>query len=62
MIKTLRQLKNGFQVNAIKRKFSAAYNQPMSGNDMPRAGGIATFMRLPHYASAKGMINSLFFI
>ncbi|MDC8784246.1 agmatinase [Roseateles koreensis] len=30
-------------------------NQPLSGNAMPRFGGIATMMRLPHVASAAGL-------
>ena len=30
-------------------------NQPLSGNDMPRFGGIATMMRLPFVASAQGL-------
>lgn len=30
-------------------------NQPLSGNEMPRFGGIATMMRLPHQVSAKGL-------
>jgi len=29
--------------------------QPLSGNDMPRFGGIATMMRLPQVASAQGL-------
>jgi guanidinobutyrase len=29
--------------------------QPLSGNQMPRCGGIATMMRLPHVASAVGL-------
>ncbi len=29
------------------------YNQPLGGNDMPRFGGIATMMRLPHVANAS---------
>lgn len=31
------------------------YNQPLSGNEMPRPGGIASFMRLPVYNNAKGL-------
>jgi guanidinobutyrase len=34
---------------------SSEFNQPLGGNDMPRFGGIATMMRLPHLASAKGL-------
>lgn len=30
-------------------------HQPLSGNDMPRFGGIATMMRLPHVADATGL-------
>ena len=30
-------------------------NQPLGGNDMPRSGGIATMMRLPHAATAEGL-------
>lgn len=29
--------------------------QPLGGNEMPRCGGIATMMRLPHVASAAGL-------
>jgi len=32
-----------------------AKNQPLSGNAMPRFGGIATMMRLPFAASAQGL-------
>ena len=31
------------------------FNQPLGGNEMPRFGGIATMMRLPHVASAAGL-------
>jgi len=31
------------------------FNQPLGGNEMPRFGGIATMMRLPHVANAKGL-------
>jgi guanidinobutyrase len=31
------------------------FHQPLSGNDMPRYGGIATMMRLPHLPSAEGL-------
>lgn len=31
------------------------FNQPQSGNDMPRFGGIATMMRLPQATSAAGL-------
>jgi guanidinobutyrase len=34
---------------------SEPFNQPLSGNDMPRFGGIATMMRLPHAPSAAGL-------
>ncbi|QBR01330.1 agmatinase [Paraburkholderia pallida] len=30
-------------------------NQPLGGNDMPRFGGIATMMRLPHAATTEGL-------
>ena len=30
-------------------------NQPLGGNEMPRFGGIATMMRLPHVQSAAGL-------
>ena len=30
-------------------------HQPLGGNEMPRFGGIATMMRLPHKASADGL-------
>jgi guanidinobutyrase len=31
------------------------FNQPIGGNDMPRFGGIATMMRLPHVPNAKDL-------
>ncbi len=31
------------------------YNQPLGGNDMPRFGGPATFMRLPTQETAEGL-------
>lgn len=31
------------------------YHKPLSGNVMPRFGGIATMMRLPHLMSAEGL-------
>jgi guanidinobutyrase len=31
------------------------FNQPLGGNDMPRFGGIATMMRLPHQPTAEGL-------
>ncbi len=31
------------------------FNQPLGGNDMPRAGGPGTMMRLPAQATAKGL-------
>ena len=31
------------------------FNQPLGGNQMPRFGGPATFMRLPSASSAKGL-------
>ena len=35
----------------MKKKF----NQPLGGNDMPRFGGIATMMRLPHVPNSQGL-------
>ncbi len=32
-----------------------SFNQPLGGNDMPRFGGPATMMRLPHQPSAEGL-------
>lgn len=32
-----------------------SFNQPLGGNDMPRFGGIATMMRLPHATSPQGL-------
>lgn len=32
-----------------------SFNQPLSGNDMPRCGGIATMLRLPFCDSAAGL-------
>ncbi len=35
-------------------------HQPLGGNEMPRFGGIATMLRLPHLQSAEGwMLPSL---
>jgi len=34
---------------------SSKFNQPLGGNEMPRFGGIATMMRLPHVANAEGL-------
>lgn len=34
---------------------AASFNQPVSGNDMPRFGGIATMMRLPMAETAQGL-------
>ena len=31
------------------------FNQPLGGNDMPRFGGIATMMRLPHVPNSHGL-------
>ena len=31
------------------------FNQPLSANDMPRAGGIASMMRLPQHDTAEGL-------
>ncbi|KAG8176493.1 hypothetical protein JTE90_024922 [Oedothorax gibbosus] len=41
--------------NGFVRKFCSKFNQPLSANDMPRPGGIATFMRLPFSPTAKGL-------
>ncbi|MGP9525603.1 arginase family protein, partial [Psychrobacter sp. AOP7-D1-15] len=32
-----------------------SFNQPLSGNEMPRFGGFASMMRLPTQADAKGL-------
>ena len=34
---------------------SSEYNQPLSGNEMPRFGGIASLFRLPVQATAQGL-------
>ena len=34
---------------------SSVYNQPLSGNAMPRTGGPATMMRLPAAETAAGL-------
>lgn len=34
---------------------ASKFNQPLGGNEMPRFGGIATMMRLPHVDGAKGL-------
>lgn len=33
------------------------YNEPLSGHDMPRAGGIASMMRLPVQSSSDGKVQ-----
>ena len=33
----------------------AKFNQPLGGNEMPRFGGPATFMRLPTQATAEAL-------
>lgn len=53
--KIIRSVQNGAGKYS-KRKFaSSSFNTPLSGNDMPRAGGIATFMRLPYQPTAEGL-------
>lgn len=39
----------------MSQAMTSGFNQPLSGNDMPRAGGIATMMRLPAVSSAAGL-------
>lgn len=34
---------------------SQQFNQPLSGNEMPRFGGLATMMRLPYQSNAQGL-------
>ena len=34
---------------------SSEFNQPLGGNEMPRFGGPATMMRLPHQSTAEGL-------
>lgn len=36
------------------------YNEPLSGNDMPRSGGIASMMRLPVQTDSQGKNAHLF--
>ena len=38
----------------MKQK-STSYNQPLGGNEVPRFGGPATFMRLPSSETAEGL-------
>lgn len=40
---------------ATSPRSESNFNQPLSGNDCPRPGGIATFMRLPYVASPHGL-------
>ncbi|KAL5004443.1 hypothetical protein ScPMuIL_017899 [Solemya velum] len=39
----------------FSKSSSETFNKPLSGHDMPRAGGIATMMRLPTQTGAKGL-------
>jgi guanidinobutyrase len=41
--------------DATEDMMKKTYHQPLSGNEMPRFGGIATMMRLPHLQSAVGL-------
>jgi len=34
---------------------NTSFNQPLGGNEMPRFGGPATMMRLPHQSTAEGL-------
>lgn len=43
----------GFCKNFVRQ--NSKFNQPLSANDMPRPGGIPTFMRLPHQTTAEGL-------
>ncbi|CAL1262308.1 unnamed protein product [Larinioides sclopetarius] len=54
MLAAGRVLRNGFLRTAF-RTYCTKFNQPMSANDMPRPGGIATFMRLPYQTTAEGL-------
>ncbi|GFS94627.1 agmatinase, mitochondrial [Nephila pilipes] len=54
MFTVRRVFHNGFCKNFVRQN-SSKFNQPLSANDMPRPGGIATFMRLPHQTTAEGL-------
>lgn len=51
---------------ALRRSLSTSsrhggkYNEPLSGNDMPRSGGIASMMRLPVQTDSQGKNAHLF--
>ncbi|KAK3094719.1 hypothetical protein FSP39_005406 [Pinctada imbricata] len=53
LTRSLRLLKNKryFSTSVISNK----YNEPLSGHKMPRAGGIASMMRLPVQENADGL-------
>ncbi|XP_077543158.1 guanidinobutyrase-like isoform X2 [Haemaphysalis longicornis] len=40
---------------ATSPRSGSTFNKPLSGNDCPRPGGIATFMRLPYAATPHGL-------
>ncbi|KAH9362428.1 hypothetical protein HPB48_020162 [Haemaphysalis longicornis] len=40
---------------ATSPRSGSTFNKPLSGNDCPRPGGIATFMRLPYAATPHGI-------
>ena len=41
------------------QNLSDTYFQPVSGFDLPRFAGVATFMRLPHVAPTEDRINEV---
>lgn len=51
----LKLFKNKLNLNHIYRYLSSQRNFPLSGNDLTRAGGCSTFMRLPSQKSSKGL-------
>ena len=46
---------NGVRKFAVSSLMNKDFNLPTSPNDMPRAGGIASMMRLPIESSAEGL-------
>lgn len=52
----------GVIFNVIRRYSTAnKFNEPLSGNDLTRAGGIASMMRLPVHKNADGKQCSFIF-
>ena len=54
LLRKSRELKILFHQSHARQIF----NQPLSGHDMPRAGGIASMMRLPMQNTTEGKLDT----